>query len=513
MIINKLTPLWTDENKKAWAELTEQARTIWDKTPEGERLTADSLQKYDRIQEERQAILDEISGRYIKSFARKKSAVFDDIREIVRSITKEDYQDTMRDEAFIFASLESGEAVQKILDHPEETPAESYQGCFDFIISNLQEQYKVIARYNLSVSRANSIVNEQVSKWYENKNPELLLLAHGKATDTLPTISSRDAIIDPITGRAKLEKEDVQIFIENFEDCTSKLQVRVNKLLYYGIVQFSRINNRNTQSNSIRPAITFTLEEYARLIGLNVDPDPDADPEAEKKRIKNLLHDTQKKIKSDLELLHNVKISWTEQIKGKAQDFDQVSILSRVACKKGIVYMEFGYTMGQYLKAIPQSRYPVTQYLIDARKTNAYALGNKFAHHYYMDSNQKRGTANRLKVETLLKCCPDLKPYEKVLAEGHSWTGRIKEPFEAALDEVTRVGTLKDWKYTHAKGIELTEEEAQNITDYSTFKELYITFEMGVEVDNTERFNRQEERKTKGSSRKKRNKKVSQKMG
>lgn len=512
MIINKLTPLWTDENKKAWAELTEQARMIWDKTPEGERLTADSLKRYDSIQEERQAILDEISGRYIKSFARKNSAVFDDIREIVRAITKEDYQDTIRDDAFIFASLESGEAVQRLLDHPEETPAESYQGCFDFIISNLQEQYKVIARYNLSVSRANSIVNEQVSKWYENKTPDLLLLAHGKATDTLPTISSRNAIVD-LTGRARLEKEDVQVFIENFKNSKSKLQVRANKLLTYGIVQFSRVNNRNTQSNTIRPAITFPLEDYARLIGLNIDPDPDADPEEEKKRIRRLLNDAQKKIKNDLELLHNVKISWSEQIKGKAQGFDQVSILSRVACKKGIVYMEFGYTMGQYLKAIPQSRYPVTQYRIDARNPNAYALGNKFANHYYMDNNQKRGTANRLKVESLLKCCPELKTYEEVLATGHSWTDRIKEPFEAALDEVTRVGTIKDWKYTHAKWVELTEEEAQNITDYNTFKELYITFEMGVEVDNTERFNRQEERKTKNNRGRKKGKKVSEKIG
>ena len=507
MIINKLTSLWTDDQIKAFSELNTQAQAIWEETPEGERLTADSLAKYDRIQEKRKAILEEISGRYIKSFARKKSAVFNDIREIVGAITKEDYQDSIKDRAVIFASLESGEAVQRLLDHPEEMPTESYQGCFDFIVSYLQEQYKVINHYNLKESRADSIVNDQVSKWYENKTPDLLVLAHGRATDALPAINSRNAVIDPITGRAKLEKEDVQIFIENFENCRSKLQVRSNKLLTYGVAQFSRVNNRNTKSNTIRPAITFPLEDYARLIGLKVDPDPEADPEAEKKRIRRLLNETQKKIKNDLELLHSVKISWTEQIKGKAQDFDQVSILSRVACKKGIVYMEFGYTMGQYLKAIPQSRYPVTQYLIDARNPNAYALGNKFAFHYYMDSNQKRGTANRLKVETLLKVCPGLKSYEEVLADGHSWTERIKEPFEKALDEVTRVGTLKDWRYTHAKGIELTEEEAQNITDYNTFKDLYITFEIGIEVDNTERFNRIEERKTKSSGRKKIHKK------
>ena len=497
MIINKLTPLWTEEQKRAFDELNAQARTIWERMPEEERLTPESFAKIEETLEARQAIIDEVAERYIKSFARKKSAIFTDIREIVGAITKEDYQDTIKSTAVILKSLDSADAVEYILTHPEEIPTESYEGCFDFIASHLTEQYKVIARYGLSESRANSIIAEQVSKWYENKTPDLLLLAHGRATDVLPTVNAREAVIDPVTGRATLEKEDIQIFIENFEDSTSKLQVRSNKLLTYGVAQFSRVNNRNTHSNTIRPAITFPLEDYARLIGLNVDPDPEADPVAEKKRIRNLLNDAQKKVKSDLELLHNVKISWTEQIKGKAQDFDQVSILSRVACRKGIIYMEFGYSMGQYLKAIPQSRYPTTQYLIDARKPNAYALGNKFAYHYYMDSNQKRGTANRLKVETLLKCCPELPTIEQVIKDRNRWEDRIKARFETALDEVVRVGTLKEWHYTRARGIELTAEEARNITDYNTFKDLYVTFVMGVEVDNTERFNRQEDRKAK----------------
>ena len=497
MIINKLASLWTEEQRRAFEELNAQARTIWESMPEDERLTPESFAKIEETLDARQAIIDQVADRYVKSFARRKSAVFADIREIVGAITKEDYQDTIKSTAVILSSLEGGDAVDFILNHPEEIPTESYEGCFDFIASHLSEQYKVIARYGLSESRANSIIAEQVSKWYENKTPDLLLLAHGRATDILPTISERDAVYDPIADRATLEKENVQVFIENFENSTSKLQVRSNKLLTYGVAQFSRVNNRNTHSNTIRPAITFPLEDYARLIGLNVDPDPEADPIAEKKRIRNLLNDAQKKVKSDLELLHNVKISWSEQIKGKAQDFDQVSILSRVACKKGIIYMEFGYSMGQYLKAIPQSRYPTTQYLIDARKPNAYALGNKLAYHYYMDSNQKRGTANRLKVETLLKCCPEIRSYDEVLANGHSWTERIKTPFESELQEVPRVGTLKEGHYTRARGIELTAEDALNITDYNTFKDLYVTFVMGVEVDNTERFNRQEDRRTK----------------
>ena len=495
MIINKLTPLWTDENKKAWAELTEQARTIWDATPEGERLTADSLKKYDRIQEERQAILDEISGRYIKSFRRKNSAVFDDIREIVDSITKEDYQDTIREDAFIFASLESGEAVQKILDHPEEMPTESYQGCFEFIASHLQEQFKVIARYKLSKSRAHSIIDSRVSKWYINNFPAVIPTAYGIASQALASITAREAEIDNITGRAIIRRQQFELSIEDYNSLQGGLGVPTHKLFMFAVGKFTDTNSRNlNQHTNLR--ISFDVKDYARILGKDIDPHPGADPIEEEKRIKRQLNEVQKDIKKSLDVLYSYSLSWEERIKNKQTAFSDIRILgAKGLTRKGTVIVEFSGAMGDYLKSLPLTQFPITQYRIDGRNQNAYAMGNKIVWYHYMDSNQKQGNGNRLKVETLLRECKKIYTIEKVIEQQASWQAKIKEPFENALDEITRAGTIKDWKYTHAKGIELTEDEAQNITDYYTFKDLYITFEIGTEVDSTERIERRAERK------------------
>lgn len=116
--------------------------------------------------------------------------------------------------------------------------------------------------------------------------------------------------------------------------------------------------------------------------------------------------------------------------------------------------------------------------------------------------SEQRGTANRLKVETLLKVT-NLPTYEQTIRNRNSWADRIKEPFETALDEVVRVGTLASWEYTHAKGVPLTEEEASTITDYKTFTELYITYVMGEEVDHTDRLARRDEEKKRRRTKKK----------
>ena len=54
---------------------------------------------------------------------------------------------------------------------------------------------------------------------------------------------------------------------------------------------------------------------------------------------------------------------------------------------------------------------------------------------------------------------------------------RIMNPLENILGYlVSDIKILSDWRYTKAKGEELTAEEAASITDFATFEKLYITF-------------------------------------
>ena len=488
MIINKVTPFWTEEQQKRFNELTDQYNSLFDTTPTDK--TTDIWATAREIDAQRNEIIRAVGDSYIKSFARRKSAVFDDIKEIVDAITKEDYLNAVKYDAFTVVSSRE--------------PLDDYQKCYYFIDTQLMMQYRVIVKYDLSRARMKQIIEDKVSQWYVNKRPDYIPTVHGKITDELAMITNRDVELDAITGTANIQRENFKLSIVDYQNIKGALGVNAHKLLMYGVGQFTRMNSRNTRQNS-NLQVSFFLKDYARLLGYEVDENPEADPEKEHRRIKNKLHETHKEVKKDLDLLFAMKLQWQENIKGKPQDFDNVRILGRASIRKGVVMMEFTQSMGGYLKALPITQFPVTQYRIDGRNQNAYALGNTLAIHYSMDNNQRKGTANRLKVETLLKWCADIPTIEKVIQNRNSWSAKIKEPFENALDEVTRAGTIKDWRYTHAKGVELTEEEARNITDYSTFKDLYITFEMGADIDHTERLERQDAKKEarKKTSRKK----------
>ena len=121
--------------------------------------------------------------------------------------------------------------------------------------------------------------------------------------------------------------------------------------------------------------------------------------------------------------------------------------------------------------------------LIDGNHENAYFLGNKISEYYNMTKNQERGTANILSVRKLLEYS-NLPSIEEIRAQRASWEKRIKDPLENILGYlVSDIKILSDWRYTKAKGEELTAEEAANITDYSTFERLYITFSINENED------------------------------
>ena len=496
MIINKVTPFWTEEQQKKFNELTDQYNSLFDTTPTDK--TTDIWATAREIDAQRNEIIRAIGDSYIKSFARRKSAVFDDIKEIVDAITKEDYLNAVKYDAFTVVSSRE--------------PLDDYQKCYYFIDTQLMMQYRVIVKYDLSRARMKQIIDDKVSQWYVNKHPDFIPTVSGVVTDELARITPRDIEVNSITGTGIVKRDNFNLSIEDYQNLQGKLGVRTHKLLTYSVGQFTRINSRNTrQSTNLQ--VSFEIKDYARLLGKDVDPHPDADPEQEEKRIRRQLNEVQKDIAKSLAVLYAYSLSWEESIKGKQTAFADIRILgAKGITRRGTVIMEFSGAMGNYLKSLPITQFPVTQYRIDGRNPNAYSMGNKIAYHHYMDSNQKRGTSDRLKVERLLEACTEIPTIQRVTEQQASWQGKIKEPFENALEAIRQAGTIKDWHYTHAKGVELTEEEARNITDYNTFKELYVTFVIGVEVDNTERFNRQEERKEKKKpSRKK--KKVSQKKG
>jgi hypothetical protein len=311
------------------------------------------------------------------------------------------------------------------------------------------------------------------------QSSEFLPVLHGKATDAIARMSGSKPTQNPLNNTASIESGEVKLIIKSLDTLSGTLGVSTHKLLSTAIAGFTALNHTGTgKDRSFREAkIALPLKEYALQCGYDVEEHPtETTEEAQKEalRAKRTLDNFRRKVKKDLELLYNASISWKEKIKGKEKDFAEIRILGGMGIKAGYINLEFTVSLAEYLIQLPLSQYPQSLLLLDERNDNAYNIGLKMAEHYSNDNNQIKGTAQLLKVKTLLDytSLPNITTIRK---QRTSWEARIKEPFETALDALTACGLLEDWRYSHSKGEEITDEEA-DFSNYEEWQETLVYF-------------------------------------
>lgn len=341
-----------------------------------------------------------------------------------------------------------------------------------------------------------------------------LQMPHGKATDAMAQMNSRDAQINHITESATIISNDVKLTIQKFKELGGTLNINTHKLLSVGIAEFTTQNHIGSTTQSPNLTVSIPFKEYAIRCGCDLVERETSTPEeaeAEKKRIMNLEKDFKKKVKKDLDMIRATELEWTEKIKGKSEDFMKVSIIGSRGIKGGYIHMVFDPVMASYLCRLPMTQYPVALLSLDARNSNSYSMGLKMSEYFNMDANQNTGRADRISVLSLL-ACTGIPTIEEIRSKRQGWERLIKEPFEKALDNLYKCGFLEDWQYTKAKAVPLTDEEAAAITDYETFSKLYIQFSVKDSPDQTPRLEAKrekaaEEKKKQASKRKPRKKK------
>lgn len=523
MIIDKVAPFWTDTDREITASLTEEMTAISleitqsDPTYEEYEEYANKLQD---ISKRKEAVRIDVEARYKKSFSRKPTALYEEVKDIVTHIEKEDFIRANEKIRESIAQIERNNPnaiegdTRPLWEELKQATTENYANCYNYIFGVIYVQEDALRQYikdqTKVEARLRKIVDTQVSKWYIKPDPAYLPMAHGKPFDAFAFMSSRQAEINRLGG-ATIERQGVKLFIEKFDSLKATLGVNTDKLLSTALTEFTKNNDFRNKSGEIDRLVAFPLKDYARKLGYDVDEHETNSPEEaekEKKRAKNALDNARKAIKKDLTLLRASYLSWEEKGVGEG-DFAQLNFFTWVGIKNGYIQMALSPEIAEYIRQRNViTQYPTALLKLDARKPNAYYIGRKLAEHYYIDNNMKRGTYNRIGVATLLGIT-DLPTYEAVQKKdpGH-WEGRIKEPFENALDELTGAGVLTDWKYTHAKGIDLTEEEAYSIMDYDTFINLYIEYDLKDPEDQTDRIEekdrrREEQRKRNGQKKRK----------
>lgn len=492
MIIDKVKPFWTEEELLSLRELYQKTDALLAdlqiSRQRGEQIDTDFLRLWEDLADADDRIRGEVEQRYLS--ARSKKELLADVEEIVAAITKEDFQEVIAERLAQVSAYRTQGATAEQLTPLAEFAKENYENCYGFILQNLRVQLNGLGEDG--AERLRAIVDKRASLWYVKTTPEFMPMVHGKATDALAFMNSRNAKVDPITGEGTLNKFGVELAILKLISLQATLSPNTDKLLSTALATFTKRNDfRHLNGKEPNRRVSIPLKDYARLLGYEVDERETSTPqeaEREKKRAKNQLDNARKAVRKDLDIIHASTLTWEEPIRGKGRDFGRVSIVTYTGIKNGEIQIHFSPEIASYLAERNLiTQYPTKLLSLDSRKTTAYYVGRKLNEHYYIDNNQVRGTADRISIPALL-AVTDLASYEEVQKKdrGH-WQERIKEPLERALDELTAAQILKDWKYTHARGVDLTDEEAENITSYSDYSKLYLHFTLAGAADQADR--------------------------
>lgn len=445
--------------------------------------------------------------------------VFDSIKEKIEPLSNdgefielcESYKGSYHAEfeRYRKAPPEQQEAMEGYLNLLKMLSEPSFDSFCAYLENVVMAYMLIINRFQLDITKAHQIVEKKAREFYsppqkhETSNwlpsplfeRENLPIPYSKAVSALAKMSSKGKKPDRITNTLAINERDVQLFLTGFDKLSGALGISTHKLLVAGLASFADANHIGRTEKGIEllksPEYTISIPEieYATLCGYDTKEHPTNTPEEteqEKKRAKMELDNFRKQVKRDLNILSHARISWTELIKKKPRNFENIAIIGTTGIKNGYIKMTFDAEFVKYLLQIPVlMQYSTALLSVDNRKSTAYTIGLKMSEHYHMLQNHETRTASRLKVETLLECT-ELPSIEEVRKSKKSWTERIKEPFETALDELFQKGVISDWYYCKAKGKLLTDNEAQNIPDFETWCSLNVEYTLKNPVDLSE---------------------------
>ena len=259
------------------------------------------------------------------------------------------------------------------------------------------------------------------------------------------------------------------------------LGVGESKILKAGIQAFTARNAPGQPPQNLR--VSLDTVGYAHKCGIEITPEAMPTPEAQAvedrraaKRFDNFLDKTRRNLHN---VQRNAAFSWTETVKGKVQAYSGINFISGYRVTRKSITIDFGLAAAEYLVKRPLRKDPDALYLIDERREEAYAIGDYLNQHYSIDSNVTRGTEGILSIPSILAVTAI--PTIDEVRQGKSkrtWQDQIKERFERDLDELTRVGLLSTWAYSHEKKRLLTDAELAAISSYEEFAELYLCYEI-----------------------------------
>ena len=505
MIIYKLDSFYTDEDRAEAKRLSDNLVGIQEKIHRlSKHLTEEEYkEEYEAVKREVQQgeeaieeLHQKIKQRYIDSYKDNPEAIYTTIAEVLEAYTLEDFTTVQRRKAESYKQFNSNnEDVSTLL---KDVVKENFANCYSQLFLLLSTEFSALGFYGLDLEKAKDLIEIKARSFYpkrtrkktitlaeiEKAEQEVRLLKpfvamlNGPATNELTSISTRSNRPEPVrmSGEGLIQQGSVSVFIDSYKEITGELRTSTHKLLDALTMVLTQQNNYRGKETDLKPTVSIPLEHFMELCGI-----PLTKPSKDK---------TRKKVKEDLETLYHLSLKWTEASGQNTRDFAKMRLCDKIGIVKGSIVFSFSQDMANYLTNAYIMQYPIELLKVDERNPNSYHIGKKLLLHNSIDNNRAKGTNNRLSVLKLLEACPDIPDYEQVLNSDRALDRRIKTPLEAGLDSLPFV----KWEYCTAKGVPLTDEEAQAI-NFNTFKQLYIQYEVIGGPDQTPRLERKRERK------------------
>ena len=266
-------------------------------------------------------------------------------------------------------------------------------------------------------------------------------------------------IVDQSTDSIKIN--DVQIYKEVD---LSKIGVGAAKIFLRIISEFTAHNTQNQDREKLDLTAHIAFDKYAQDNGVDTTSDSAV------KKFRFVLH-------KHLGTLQTILVKWKEKVKGKPMSYGAVNLFSYHEIKNNVISVKLTQEFAACLVQLPIIPVSQSLFAVDNRNANAFAIGYEMLLHYGINNNVMKGTEDKLRVETLLKCTSFETP-EDLSKSRRGWREQVNDRFEQALDELTRCGLLKDYCYCHDGGVELSDDEAMNINSYEQWSQLIVKYEL-----------------------------------
>ncbi|WP_169333800.1 RepB family plasmid replication initiator protein [Streptococcus orisratti] len=268
------------------------------------------------------------------------------------------------------------------------------------------------------------------------------------------------------------ENHPAVLFIGHYEQ-NKWIKLRTKKLLDFLAMRFSEKNSYKEKNSKINANVTFTLEEYAAILG-KTHPSSTST----KKDVRRIL-------KEALVTINSYSIETYEKRNAEVRYFSKMPISQDYSVDNGVYTVIFSDKFAEFLNTSYIMQFPLLLFSLDERGSNAYSIGRKLALHQSIKNNRKKRTSHIISVKSLLNVAPEIPSIDDVRKNNGSWSKRIEEPLTDALDKLVgqvnckskKVGIelLEYWEFCNSKGTSISNEQLADI-NYYIFSELYVKF-------------------------------------